>query len=226
MNEANSQAGQENALQSLAEDYRQAAGEAVDLKSRVEGITRRALEDRRLRLADMAELARAFTGGMELGLKERGAPLRAALGEAASGFREAARLAAENVQLALQDTRTRAKEFNEDELKGSLKRLLRHEQALLKAVADAAGKSGALLKEEWELLALHLSRTGDDAGGRFTESAQNLGNALRREAKALGGQVGAAGREAGARASEAAGGAFAALSEKLQNKAKDLRRPR
>ena len=224
MDEAHNQ--QEAALDALAEDYRQAADEAVDLKSRVEHITRRALEDRRLRLADMTELARAFTGGMDLGLKARGGSVRAALGEAVAGFRGAARLAAENLQLALQDTRTRAQEFNEDELKGSLKRLLRHEQALLRAAADAAGKSGALLKEEWGLVALHLSRTGDDAGGRLKESVQQLGDALRREARELGSQVGAAGREAGARASEAAGGAFAAVSEKLQNKAKELRRTR
>ena len=217
---------QETALDALAEDYRQAADEAVDLKSRVEHITRRALEDRRLRLADMTELARAFTGGMDLGLKARSGPVRAALGEAVAGFRSAARLAAESLQLALQDTRARAQEFNEDELKGSFKRLLRHEQALLRAAADAAGKSGALLKEEWELVAQHLSRTGDDAGGRLKESVQQLGNALRREARELGSQVGAAGREAGARASEAAGGALAAVSERLQNKAKELRRTR
>ncbi len=226
MNEVHPQAGEESALQSLAEDYRQAADEAVDLKARVESITRRALEDRRLRLADMAELARAFTSGVDLGLKARGGSVRTAMREAAAGFGEAARVAAGNLKLALQDTRTRAREFNEDELQGSLKRLLRHEQALLRAVADTAGKSGALLKEEWELLALHLSRTGDDAGGRLKESVQNLGNALRREAREVGVQVGAAGREAGARASEAAGGAFAAVSEKLHNKTKELRRPR
>ena len=226
MNESHPQAGQESALQSLAEDYRQAAGEAVDLKARVEGITRRALEDRRLRLADMAELARAFTAGVDLGLKARGGSVRTAMSEAAAGFGEAARVAAGNLKLALQDTRTRASEFNQDELQGSLKRLLRHEQALLRAVADAASKSSALLKEEWELLALHLSRTGDDTGGRLKEGVQNLGNALRREAREMGIQVSAAGREVGARASEAAGGALAAVSEKLHSKAKDLRRPR
>ncbi len=215
---------QETALDALAEDYRQAADEAVDLKNRVEGITRRALEDRRLRLADMAELARAFTGGMDLGLKARGGSVRAALGEAVAGFRDAARMAAENMQLALQDTRTRAREFNQDELKSSLRRLLRHEQALLRAAADAAGKSGALLKEEWDVVTLHLSRTGGDAGGRLKESVHQLSDALRREARELGTQVGAAGREAGARVSEAAGGAFAAVSEKLRHKAKDLRR--
>ena len=225
MNETSPQSGQEPALQSLAEDYRQAAGEAPDIRRRVEDVTRRALQDRRLHMADIAELARAFTAGMELGLKARGGSLRSAVAEAAAGFAAAARVTAENLQLALQDTRARAKDFNEDELKASLRRLVRHEQALMKAAAEAAGKSGALLKEEWELLALHLSRTGDDVGGRVRENVQNLASSLRREAKELGAQAGAAGREVGARVSEAAGGAFDAVSEKLRSKAEELRRP-
>jgi hypothetical protein len=196
---------------------------APDLQERVRQLTSKALQDRKLSVAEIREILAAITEGVGSGLSGRAGELRTGLRQAVSGLDEAVGSAAEAVTLTLREAASQGRAFKEGEMKDSLERLKDLEGQLLDSLKDAAQKSTGKLKEEWAAMAEHLKTTGTDTGTRVRGALETLVNGVNASTRA--GQAGIQDvvGTASERLSQVASGVLAALSESIKRRSERMR---
>lgn len=207
-------------LETIKQEARQAGADGMDIDARIHAITLRAIEQRRLNIAEIRAVLAAVSAGVNLGLAERGGDVAQSLREAVHGMDQALVKFAQSLQLMVEEMLASGREFRAGELKQSLQTLRDLEHLLIDAIRHTAGISADALKAETNRVVTHLKTTGSDAGGQARDTLTQLASGLRAAAHSgkISAQQGA--RELARRMALFASGLLTGAGEALRNKAK------
>jgi hypothetical protein len=187
----------------------------VDIRARVRDLTLAALQARKLDFNAMREVMRDMAEGVTTGAEQRGAEMKQALDEAFKGMDEAFTKSAHATQLAMQDLTTRARDFNDTELRSTLEGLKHMEGDLLSAMGSAAERVGGRVRAETQEILAHATRSGTDTGAIVARTMAEFSQRL----AGVAGEGARDGMEAARMMSErmaqAASGFLSAMSETL-----------
>jgi hypothetical protein len=201
------------------DDLKSAAADSMvgggDIRARVRDLTLAAIQARKLDFDGMREVMRDMAEGVTVGADRRGAEMREALGEAFKGLDEAFTKSAHATQLAMQDLATRARDFNDTELRGALEGLKRMEGDLLSAMGSAAERVGGRVRTETQDILAHATRAGTETGAIVGRTMAEFSQRMAGVASEGTREGMEAARLMSERMAQAASGFLAAMSETL-----------
>ena len=207
-------------LETIKQEARQAGTDGLDINAQIHDITLRALEQRKLSVAEIKAVLASVSAGINLGLAERGGDITQSLREAINGMDQAVVKFAQSAQLMIQEMLGSGREFRAGELQQSLQTLRDTERMLMDALRRAATTSTDLLVVETNRVASHLKASGSHAGGQARATLALLATRLRATMHAGKISVGLAARDVTSRMALVASGLLTGAGEALRNKAK------
>lgn len=200
------------------EDLKSAAAQSMaggDIRARVRELTLQAIQARKLDFEAMRQVMSDMAEGVATGAEARGGQVKEALADAFKGMDEAFTKSAHATQLAMQDLATRARDFNDTEVRDTLEGLRHMEGDMLSAMSRAAERVGGRVRTETQEILAHAAHAGTDTGAvvarTMTEFSQRMAGAASDGAR----ESVEAARLMSERMAQAASGFLAAMSETL-----------
>lgn len=167
----------------------EAVKQGENLRATVSDLTLKALQTRELSLAQIKNVVRSVTSGVNLGVSGTNIDVEPALAQALSGMDDALLKAVEANRLALQQVTGAGQAYDQSQLKKALDDLERLEDGFLGAVKQAADGAGKNLKAQWAEVLKHAKVEGTDMGQQAAatlEEFEKLTQANIRTARAAG----------------------------------------
>jgi hypothetical protein len=161
--------------------------QSEDLRTAVRELTLNALRNRELSLAQIKQVLRSVTAGVNLGAAKSKLDIDQVLEQAVAGMDDALLKAVQANQLALQQLVNAGQSFEQSQVKKALGDLERLEDEFLKAVKQASEGATKSVREHWANVLQQKEVSGTQAGEQavatmkaFTERAQSAMRAQRR----------------------------------------------
>jgi len=157
-----------------ADDLKSSTAKSVasgdDIRQKVREITLAAIKEHKFDFAAMRGVMTQVTDGITLGAEQRGTELKQTLAQGFAGLDDAFTKSAHATQLALAELTSKAKEFNETEVKAALANLKNMESDFMGVMKSSAERAGGQVKTEMAELVAHAARTGTDTGAAVAKA--------------------------------------------------------
>jgi hypothetical protein len=146
-----------------------------NLRAAVRDLTLQALQARELTLAQIKQVVRSVTEGVNLGAAGTNIDVEKALSDAVSGMDDALLKAAQASQLALRQLTGAGQEFEQSQLRQALDDLERLEDEFLTTIKQASDSASEKVRSQWAEVLKNTKVTGTDTGGQVTAMAEEFG---------------------------------------------------
>lgn len=172
----------------------QAVEQGENLRSAVRDVTLRALQSRELSLAQIKQVVKKVTEGVNLGAMQSGLDPEDAFEQAFAGMDDALLKAVEASRVAISQI-TGDREFRDSNLKKALGELERLEDEFIETVKKASSGAGAQFKSQWAGVLDDRMEAGTATGQQAMAMIEQYGDQIRAAARVQ--------REAGFKAAHA-----------------------
>ena len=206
------------------EEIKSAAADAVksgiNIKEEIRNITMEALSQKTLDTTRVREVAKAVMDGAVSGIDLNGAKVKESLDEVVSGLDSAFEQSAQATKLAIEETLSKVKNYQEVDLKHSLEQLQSLEELFMETLEEAAKASQSLLSDTFKDLIEHLKNTGTAVGQRTGEDMAQLKQQVLNAGENGVKTISDAAKSFTADVAQAASGFLQALADNLKDKDK------
>lgn len=155
-----------------------------NLRSSVRELTLNALRSRELSLAQIRQVLKSITQGVNLGAASIRINPGQVLEDALAGMDDALLKAVDANRLALQSLVAEGQSLRKSHAKKALEDLERLEDEFLKAVREASKRGGDALKAQWAALIKNRENSGTETGAQATAALEQLGEEMRSAVRA------------------------------------------
>ena len=188
----------------------------ADVRERAREITSQALGGGRIDPDGMREFVRSVTSGAGSGTDQPAADVKQALADAVQALDDSLVESAQAAHLALQQLATKGADFTDNDLKDTLTKLRKLQEAYVATVTQVSNAASGNIERELRDLAKHVQGVSVDVGAQvatvMTEFASRLSSAT--SGRATSGFD--AMRDAGVRTMSVASGVLAGIADALR----------
>lgn len=166
---------QDEILRQLAN---QSAKGGENIRITVRDVTLKALQGRELTLAQISQVLRAVTEGVNMGAAKSKVDPEGLLSDALAGMDDALLKAVEANRVALQRLSGDGRGFEQSQMKKALDQLEKYEDTFLKAVKQASAGATDKIKEQWAGVLKHTKVAGTDTGAQVAATMAEYGDRM------------------------------------------------
>ena len=147
----------------------EAVNQQTQIRSTVRDITLKALQARELGLAQISNVVRNVTAGVNAGLADKGNVERA-LADAVAGMDDALLKVVEANQVALTKLTEGGASFEESSVKKALDELEKFEDRFRNGIKEGTQEAGERLRQQWASILEKIPHGGTDTGERVMQT--------------------------------------------------------
>lgn len=207
------------------ESVKAAAEEAVkkgaNIREEIRDITMEALSQHKLDTERVKSVAKAVMDGAMSGLDVDSSKMKQSLNEVTEGLDAALEKSAQATKLAIEETVSKVKDFNDKDFKRTLDELASLEELFLETLEETAKAGKTLLSETLNDLLTHAKNTGTAVGQRTKADVAELTDRVKETSEAGVNAATDAAKSFTADIAQAASGFLSALAESLKESEKN-----
>lgn len=149
-----------------------------NLRTTVRDLTLQALQSRELTLAQIKQVVRSVTEGVNMGAGGANIDVGKTISESLSGMDDALLKAAQASQLALQQLTGAGQDYEQSQLKQALNDLERLEDEFLSTVKQASDSATEQVRKQWAIVLKDVKGPQTDTGQQVQQMVEELGKRM------------------------------------------------